>query len=380
MLNLRKQSKAHNSLQKNSLRKKLVKSTHNTISSLALLLGTIIGGGIFGLPYVISKAGFVVGVIHLVLLGGGMTLLALMYGEIILRTKSDHQYPGYMTLYLGKPGKILATGSLVFGLLGSLIAYLLAQGTFFHNIFESMFGGSEKLYLIIFFVLSWIAIIGGLRIRNMVQTVMLGLIIAAILGLGVIGFPHVATSNLSGIHRAFFFLPFGAVLFSLAGNAAIVEVRKLLKGQEHKLKEVIIGAQLSAVLLYLLVVFVIVGMLGSSVSADPISDLSRMFGNNMLVFGSLFGILVIATTYIPISNMVIESLQSDYGLPRWLSWVITAFVPLAFALSGLTTFIATILFVGTVVGVLDGLLIILAHRAARKIGTRVPEYTVRLPF
>ncbi|GAG78296.1 unnamed protein product [marine sediment metagenome] len=45
--------------------------------AIALLIGTVIGAGVFGIPYVIQKAGFLNGLIDIVLLGGGFVCLCL---------------------------------------------------------------------------------------------------------------------------------------------------------------------------------------------------------------------------------------------------------------------------------------------------------------
>jgi len=359
------------------------------LSSIALLLGTIIGAGIFGLPYVVGRAGFAVGVLHLVVLGAGMTVLALMYGEIVLRTREPHQFPGYAAQYLGRGGKIAATASLAFGLIGSLIAYVLGEGRFLANLLAPITGISdERVYMVMFAAVAWIAIIGGLRFEAAVQKIMLALMIGFVVLLGVVGAPHIEVANLMGVGNfgfnatadpALWLLPFGAVLFSLAGNSAIPDMRKLLRGQERRMKSAILWSQFGAVAVYFVFTAVLVGMFGAAASADPARDLSRVFGDGVLVAGSLFGVLVLATSYVPICNTIIESLNEDYGVPRWAAWVLTGGVPLAVALSGVTSFISTILIVGSVVGGLDGILVIQTYLRARKHGTRKPEYALRVP-
>jgi amino acid permease len=55
--------------------------------ALATLIGTAIGAGLFGLPYVVAKAGFFPSLMMMFLLGLLALVSNLMYGEIILRTK-----------------------------------------------------------------------------------------------------------------------------------------------------------------------------------------------------------------------------------------------------------------------------------------------------
>ena len=74
--------------------------------AISALVGTVIGAGIFGIPYVVAKIGFLPGIFYLLTLGTLVLFLNLLYGEVILRTPGDHQLTGYAEIYLGKFGKI----------------------------------------------------------------------------------------------------------------------------------------------------------------------------------------------------------------------------------------------------------------------------------
>ena len=58
--------------------------------AIATLVGTTIGAGIMGIPYVVSKSGIVAGIIDIVLLGAVILMINLYVGEIALRTKKTH--------------------------------------------------------------------------------------------------------------------------------------------------------------------------------------------------------------------------------------------------------------------------------------------------
>ncbi|MBI2637312.1 MAG: hypothetical protein HYW88_00290, partial [Candidatus Sungbacteria bacterium] len=93
------------------------------IQGAFLVAGTIIGVGVFGIPYVISRSGLLVGFFELGAIAVLMAVVHLMYGEIILRTKSVHRLPGYVELYLGNHAKIFSLISYLVGLSGALLAY-----------------------------------------------------------------------------------------------------------------------------------------------------------------------------------------------------------------------------------------------------------------
>ena len=87
----------------------------------AVLIGTIVGAGMFGIPYVVAQSGFLIGVIFLLLLTGVSLLIHLIYGEIVCRTKKKHRLVGYAEHYLGKCRKKIITISVLTGFYGSLL-------------------------------------------------------------------------------------------------------------------------------------------------------------------------------------------------------------------------------------------------------------------
>ena len=82
-------------------------ANHKLAMAAATLIGTIVGAGILGIPYVIAKAGFLYGFFIILLIGFAFLFLNLSTGEIVLRTKTQHQLTGYAEKYLGQWGKRL---------------------------------------------------------------------------------------------------------------------------------------------------------------------------------------------------------------------------------------------------------------------------------
>lgn len=52
--------------------------TKTFLAGISILIGTAIGAGVLGIPYVVSKSGFLVGAIHIILIGA-IILLANLY-------------------------------------------------------------------------------------------------------------------------------------------------------------------------------------------------------------------------------------------------------------------------------------------------------------
>src|SRR3989344_2756276 len=118
--------------------------------SIATLMGIIVGAGILGIPYVIAKAGYLYGFIIIILIGLAYVFLDLFYGEVVLRTKKQHQLPGYAEKYLGRKGKIIAGIAMPIAVYGALTAYLIGVGQASFAIFK---WGTPLLYTLVFFLI-----------------------------------------------------------------------------------------------------------------------------------------------------------------------------------------------------------------------------------
>jgi len=100
------------------------------VLALSTLVGTIVGVGIFGLPYAFVRSGYLVGVGYLAVLGCVMLVLHLIYGEVILRTEKNMRFFGYARWYLGKWSEIPTGISTTIGILGALLAMYWSAGSF----------------------------------------------------------------------------------------------------------------------------------------------------------------------------------------------------------------------------------------------------------
>jgi len=141
-----------------------------SVLALASLIGTIIGAGVFGIPYVMAKSGIVFCLFYFLVLGAVALVLHLFFGEIILRTKQKHRLIGYTEKYLGKKAKLLVSFSIIFGTIGSLLAYIILNNNFLEIILPSSL---NHLYvgLILWAILSFF-VFSGIKLISQVQLLM----------------------------------------------------------------------------------------------------------------------------------------------------------------------------------------------------------------
>ena len=119
------------------------------------LVGTTIGAGIFGLPYVFSKAGFFVALAELAVIAFIVLLVQQMMGEIALRTEGKKRLAGYIAQYLGGFWRPLGALSTILGGVGVLLVYIILAG----NFLSSLTGLNATLSSLLFFTVWVLAIL-----------------------------------------------------------------------------------------------------------------------------------------------------------------------------------------------------------------------------
>lgn len=348
-----------------------------TFRAVAVLIGTVIGAGIFGVPYVVAKIGFGPGIFYLLVLGILVLILNLIYGEVILRTPGDHQLTGYAEIYLGKGGKILATLAIFISAYGALLAYLIKTGEFLNLIF-----GTENplFFSLLFFILASIALFFGLRAVSFLEGVLVVFLLVLIFLLGLWGIAKIDYINFSHLDFSNIFLPYGVILFALFGASVIPEIEEILREEHYQLKKAIIVGSLVPLLVYLLFTTIIVGICGQETSDDAISGLIGFLPTGIVNLGAILGVLTMSSSYLTLGYVLREVWFRDFGLPKVFAFLLASLPSLIFFLLGAKNFISVLGITGALMGGLVGVLIILMFLRSKKLGKRKPAYSLKLPL
>ncbi|MDD5567561.1 MAG: aromatic amino acid transport family protein [Patescibacteria group bacterium] len=350
----------------------------SVFSSAAIIIGTTIGAGIFGLPYVFMKAGFIIGLLYLLFFGVISVFILKAYSEVVLRTRERSQIIGYASRYLGQRGRYIALISFLFGITGALIAYTIQVGSFLETVFSSSIGGNAFSYGLIFFGLGSLVILSGLKYVTRLGKVLVVILIILVIVIIVSGLPHVDIDNLTTINPVFFFLPYGVVLFALSAASAIPDASENLLDKK-KLYRIINYCVAIPLVIYLVFSFVVVGVSGQATSEGAIGGLVNYLGNGVVIIGALLGIMTMSTSFLCLGLVIKEIYQYDLKLPKLLAWIVALTPPLVVYLFQLTTFITIISLVGAIMGGFDGIIVLLMWRRAKKIGKRKPECQINVP-
>ncbi|HHE36390.1 MAG TPA: amino acid permease [Candidatus Woesearchaeota archaeon] len=338
------------------------------------LIGCVIGAGILGIPYVVAKAGFLTGLINIIGIGLIILLINLYLGEVVLRTKGNHQLTGYAEKYTGRLGKYFMFISMIIGIYGAIIAYTLGGG----EALASILGWDPLLCSIIFFgVLAWIVYI-GLKAIEESEAIVTPLVITLVVLIFILAFPKINLANLSEFSFSKILVPYGVVLFAFLGTVAIPEMKEELGRYKKELKKAIIIGSLIPIVIYVLFALSIVGVLGVNTQEVGALGLAVILGEKLVFIGALFALFTMTTSFLALGLALKELFWYDYGLRKNTSWVLACFVPflLFLLLRNIATFTTILQITGVITGAIVGVLTILMVLNAKKKSERKPEYTL----
>jgi tyrosine-specific transport protein len=347
--------------------------TRRFLSAIAVLVGTCIGAGVLGIPYVASKSGFFVSLFYIFFIGAIILLVNLYLGEVALRTKGNHQIAGYANKYLGKRGKIVAQIATLFGIYSAIVAYLLGVGASLSFLFFGNFN-----YIIVFGVSFGILMAGllhrGMKALKRFERVGVTIILFLLVFIFAWFFRLINFSNLTTFDSNFLFLPFGVVLFALMSFHAVPELKIILNKDRKKLKKALLIGTFVSVVFYALFSFVVVGYMGTNTPEVATLALGPIF--------IILGVFTMFTSYLALGNALIENLEFDEKMSNFGAWFLTSFIPIILFLlvqySGLFSFTMILSIGGVVSGGLTAVVVLFIIRSAKKNGDRKPEYSVHV--
>lgn len=340
--------------------------------AVATLVGMIVGAGVLGLPFVVAKVGLWPSIILMIVLGLALMLLNLMFTEVILRTRMSHQIVGYAKKYLGITARNVEMFSMLFNGFGVLLAYIIGEGL----ALSALFGGDPYIYSLLFLGVSAFILYFGLNLVKVVELWMVvGFIIIIFVILGTSS-GAINPQNYFTMDLGHSFLAYGVILFAFGGAAAVVPLRHVLKGHEKKIKKAVIYASILPIFIYILFSLVVVGVTGAETTDVATVGLGNVIGPYMIIFGNLFAVFAMGTSFLTKGIILQELFRFDFRLKPILAWLVVVSVPLIIFIAGLRNFIQTLSVVGGFEIGITGTILILMFWKAKEIGNRKPEFSL----
>jgi len=344
----------------------------------ALLVGTIIGAGMFGLPYAIERTGFFIGFFLLVLLTSLILYSNLMYGEIVLRTPGKRRYSGLVGKYFSSKTKTFVTFYNTLSGLGALLAYLILGGILLNNILSFYLPVSPAICTLIFFVLAASGVIFGFELFGKINLLLVGLLVMMILIISCWGLPAVARGNFLKADLKSVFFPYGPILFAISGGCAIPEMVEILRRKSRLTKRALIIGNIVSLVVACFFIFTMIGIAGGAITADAVSSLGNYLGRLAVILGSLVGLLAIITSFFSTGLNLKKILWYDYKVNQYLAACFVLLLPLGLFFIGIRNFIEVISLIGIFFVGIDGVIMMKLFYLAREKGKKRVSY--RLPF
>lgn len=344
------------------------------LEGVAVIVGTIIGAGIIGIPYVFAQSGFLTATLVLLLVGSALFFVRLMLGEVIMRTEGVYQLTGYTKIYLGSFFQNFQAFVLILSLFGTLLAYMVSQG----DILSALLGGNSTLWTLVFYLSFSFMVIYGIDVIKRSEFIMIVAIFFIMVVLTVYSAPDIKLSFLGGFDSSQFLSPFGVIMFACAGLVSVPAAWRVLKGagRQDMFRSVLVWGGIIPVVVYLVFALLVVGVTGPNTSDVATVSLGEAIGPHMIIIGNVFSFFTVATSFLTIALSQQDIFHRDYRLSRPISSALVVTVPLVLFALEFRDFISIISFVGSFMVGVNGLLAVWLFWKARDKGRLKPNFVI----
>jgi tyrosine-specific transport protein len=334
--------------------------------AVAVMIGYIIGVGMFGLPFVVSQAGVLPFIIFILIFGFVQYFQHMIYANMVVVTDTFHRLPGYAEIYLGKVGKNVLAVAKIGGNYGALLAYIIITGIFLNELLSPSLGGSEFIYSSVLFAICALIVFFGLKTIAKFELLMSTLLVLVVAFIVYRGYGSVDTGNFLRADWSYLLLPFGATLMALDGNGSIPIVAKILNKDKVLIRKAVRLGTLIPVFITIVFTLVVVGISGSATSPDALVGIKKVLNGGVISFALIFGVLSMTTSIILVSEAIKETLWWDFKVNEKLAWAIAMGVPYLMFVFGLKDLTEVISIAGGVAGGLSAIMLILIFNQIKK--------------
>lgn len=299
----------------------------NELKAFFIILSTIIGLGVFVLPYTFANSGYYF-FIWLFLILTIFLIFHLIWGEIIFQTKDKHNLPGLASIYIHPKLKHIVWFFDYFGMIGVFLIYFIALAKFWSLILPI----NSFVIKFLFALFNLYFLFKNLQIFSRFEMALSLGIIFIFLGISFNLLPYFEFQN---IKNAFFntqekILPYGILLFSFSGVSALPLVYDLIGKNKKIYFKVNFYSLLGITCLYLIYIFSVVGVLGLKVSEESLQALSPYLSKLFLLLAVV--LVTLNITFVDMAYYLKRGLIYDYKLSSKIANIILAFsiIPLIF--------------------------------------------------
>ena len=322
------------------------------------MFGGIIGAGIFGVPFVFSRAGVLVGLAYIVFLGAAAALINVYYAVVAVETPGRHRLAGYARKLTGKKASVAVAVVSMVEFFGALLVYVILGG----NFLSVIFGGAAGLWSLVFLAVAAFVLLLPLKKSEWIDHLFTVALIVAVAAIAAMLVPQIKTANIVSVHWENWFAPYGVLFFALGGSSVIPEMIEVSRRDKRSAVQAVAVGTIAAAVLIAIFGVIIVGVCGAGTTEDAIAGLARSFGRPIVILGSVFGLAAVLTQFVVIGSNIRDEFVYDFKKQRIVGWALTVGIPLLAFSFGARDFVSIIGFLGATLGAGVGIIIIYMGR------------------
>ncbi|OKY78412.1 MAG: Tryptophan/tyrosine permease family [Candidatus Methanohalarchaeum thermophilum] len=326
----------------------------------SLIIGSIIGAGILGIPYAAKELGLIPSLLVMLIIG------VVLYFTSIILLKFSAKYQGSPIASLakntlGRPGGYLMMAGAMIYIYGALLAYMSAGG----NTISSLSPISEVPAALIFWLVCSYIIFKGLEASIKTEFILVMGIIGLFILVTLTSLPHSEVNNalytnFNGIQTFV-----GVSLFAFVGHAMVPDVYLDLNDYDEAKRSVKIAFVL-IYFLYAILTIAFILVFGREIPQIAPKAFKQLYGNIGKIIGNLLPLITITTSFIGFGLAQKDNYDDYVGLNRELAWGITTIPPLFLYLYGIREFVGVLQIAGNVGAVIMTLIVPIAMYAVWK--------------
>lgn len=351
----------------------------------ATFCATIIGAGIFVLPYVAAQVGFIEALLYFALLIIPIVAIHRLLASIAWSTDGIGSIPEYADKYLGPKIRNFVLFISSTRVVGVLLAYIVLGGFFLQALVRPYFGGKEIFYTLIFFCFASFLIykkeINKEGEKTDLFALLFGFIVLFIFIAKALPFFDISYLG-NGINVKDVALPYGIIMFALWGLHTVPVLKKMAQdngGIEAYRKAINLGIVIST-LFYIAFIAVVLGVSGAQTTQDALSAFTEIIGGNAVKIGFIFALFIILDSFFALGVSLRDIFHKDAKLSKITSWAFACLLPFSLFVMGFRDYVNIISIVGAFLFTIEGIIVIWIYRSFSKtvLQKNPPFYTALL--
>ncbi len=276
--------------------------------AVSIIVGTVVGAGVLGLPYVVSKTGFMAGALLIAAVYAMMLALGIMIEELSLR-HPGHQLVDIARECLGVAGEAAVFLFLVASIMAALAAYYVG----FARIVAQLYGGVPLLGAYILLAILVVVAVRGLSVADEAELIVTLVMLALIAAIIALLAPRVDVSALMNARWTGITGVFGVAVFALYGHMVIPEVvEEVGRRKWMASKAVALGIAIPAAM-YVAFTAVMIGVFKKppQVATIALQQVSPILGALGLGFAALAILSSAIGNALALRDIVVEDLRKS---------------------------------------------------------------------